>query len=220
MNSPAVVATSRTRAMTSSSGNSVDDFTFGNSELMSQTAGVTLPLAAAGTKSQVTKETSASGSAAGASSALATPSVRSFCGLNGGMLAESSETDSARLPETRTKGRVRTSSRSRSRVVTGMRRIWRATLGSVMAGSRSVLRTPLRRPPMLATAPRNAVSRRSGAEAKLVSPSSEAKTAPPMRAAPHSPVRMVPLNHCSENRRRSTSTPVPPSTESGGSLPR
>ena len=187
---------------------------------MSQTAGVTRPLAATGAKSQVTKDTSASGSAAGVSSALATPSVRSFCGLNGGMLAESSETDSARLPETRTKGRMRTSSRSRSRVVMGRRRIWRAMLGSVMAGRRSVLRMPLKRPPMPATAPRKAVSTRSGAEAKLVSPSSEAKTAPPMSAAPHSPVRMVPLNHCSESRRRSTRAPEPPSAESGGSLPR
>ena len=38
------------------------------------------------------KETSASGSAAvGASSELATPSVNSFCGLNGGMLADTSD---------------------------------------------------------------------------------------------------------------------------------
>ena len=59
-----------------------------------------------GTRSQVTKETSASGSPPrGASSAFATPSARSFCGLNGGMLAESSETVSERLPETRTKER-------------------------------------------------------------------------------------------------------------------
>ena len=39
---PALAATSRTRASTSSSGNSVDGLTFGNSELRSQTAGVTL----------------------------------------------------------------------------------------------------------------------------------------------------------------------------------
>ena len=73
---------------------------------------------------------------------------------------------------------------------------------------------------MLPSAPRNAVSTRSGAVAKLVSPSSDAKTAPPIRAAPQSPVRIVPLNHCTESRRRSTRPPLPPSTESGGSLPR
>ena len=80
---------------------------------------------------------------------------------------------------------MRTSSRSRTRVLVGTRTIWRATLGSLTAASRSVLRTPLKRSPMPASAPRNAVSTRSGAVAKLVSPSSEAKTAPPIRAAPH-----------------------------------
>ncbi len=73
---------------------------------------------------------------------------------------------------------------------------------------------------MPANAPRNAVSTRSGAEAKLVSPPREAKTAPPISAAPHSPVRIAPLNHCNDSRRRSTRPPVPPSADSGGSLPR
>ena len=58
-----------------------------------------------------------------------------------------------------------------------------------------------------------------GSEAKLVSPSSDVKTAPPIRAAPHNAVRIVPANHCTETRRRSTKPLVPPSTDSGGSLP-
>ena len=136
------------------------------------------------------------------------------------MLAENSDAVSERLPETRTNERERTSSRSRTRVLIGTRNICRTIFGSVMAASRSVLRIPLKRPPMPASAPRKAVSTRSGAEAKLVSPPSEAKTAPPMSAAPHSPVKMAPLNHCSDSRRRSTRPPVPPSAESGGSLPR
>src|SRR5258708_4422488 len=40
-----------------------------------------------------------------------------------------------------------------------------------------------------------------------------------MRAAPQRPVRIVPENHWTETRRRSTMLD-PPSTESGGSLPR
>ena len=66
-------------------------------------------------------------------------------------------------------------------------------------------------------APRSAPSTRSGTLAKVISPSSDAKTAPPMRAAPHRPVRMVPLNHCTETRRRSITAASEPSTESGGS---
>ncbi len=69
------VATSRTRVSTSSSGSNVEFLTFGNSELRSQTAGVTLlPRGAEPTKSQVTKDTSASGSAAGVCSSPATAS--------------------------------------------------------------------------------------------------------------------------------------------------
>src|SRR5204863_10149484 len=56
--------------------------------------------------------------------------------------------------------------------------------------------------------------------AKVISPSSDAKTAPPIKAAPHRPVRMVPLNHCTETRRRSMTAASVPSTESGGSWPR
>src|SRR5262249_1473307 len=70
------------------------------------------------------------------------------------------------------------------------------------------------------TAPRRAASTRSGTVAKLVSPSSAAKTAPLMRAAPQRPVRTVPLNHCTETRRRSTKPPVSPSTDNGGTYPR
>src|SRR5271166_2481310 len=99
-----LLATSRTRATTSSSGRTDAAFTFGNSELRSQTPELTLPFGPDAARSQVTKETSASGSAAvGASSVLATPSVNSFCGLNGGMLADTSVCDNERLPDTRTK---------------------------------------------------------------------------------------------------------------------
>jgi len=69
-------------------------------------------------------------------------------------------------------------------------------------------------------APRNALSTRSGTLAKVISPSSDAKTAPPIRAAPHRPVRMVPLNHCTETLRRSITAASEPSTDSGGSWPR
>src|ERR1700722_120632 len=135
-----LLATSRTRVMTSSSGSCVDGLTFESSELRSQTAELTLLLGAGARRSQVTKETSASGSAAvGASSEFATPSVKSFCGLNGGILADNSESDSERLPATRMKERVRTSSRSRTRLEIGTRTVWRATLGSLTAASRSVL---------------------------------------------------------------------------------
>src|SRR5260370_28300471 len=97
------VATSRTRVSTASSGNAAEVLTFGNSELRSQTAGVTLlARGAEATKSQVTKDTSASGSAAGVCSSPATASDKSFCGLNGGMLAGRADSVSDRLPETRT----------------------------------------------------------------------------------------------------------------------
>ena len=117
------------------------------------------------------------------------------------------------------KARVRTSSRSRTRVDVGTRSVWRVTLGSLIAGSRSALRKVLSRSPRPEIAPRSAISTRSGAVAKLVSPSSDAKTAPPINAAPHSPVKIVPLNHCTESRRRSIRPPLPPSTSNGGSLP-
>src|SRR5271156_6093118 len=98
------LATSRTRVSTLSSGSIVEFLTFGSSELRSQTAGVTLLVRGGGepTKSQVTKDTSASGSAAGVCSSPATASDKSFCGLNGGMLAERSDAVSDRLPVTRT----------------------------------------------------------------------------------------------------------------------
>src|SRR5258708_38836569 len=98
----AALATSRTRVSTPSSDNVAEVLTFGKSELRSQTAGVTLvPRGAELTKSQVTKETSASGSAAGVCSSPATASARSFCGLNGGVLAGRSDTVNERLPVTR-----------------------------------------------------------------------------------------------------------------------
>ena len=201
----AALATSRTRATTSSSGSSVAGFTFGSSELRSQDAGATLPLAASGTKSQVTKETSASGSAAGVSSALATPSVRSFCGLNGGILADSSETRQRKIAGRRARrDACARASRSRTRVLVGTRSdLARDTRLAERGKPVSLVRRRSDRSPTPPSAPRNAVSTRSGAAAKLVSPSREAKTAPPIRAAPHRPVRIVPLNHCTETRRRS-----------------
>src|SRR5262249_3948935 len=101
------------------------------------------------------------------------------------------------------------------------RMTWRAALASPGGGRRSALRVTLAtRSAMPLTAPRTAASTRSGTVAKLVSPSSAAKTAPLMRAAPQRPVRTVPLNHWTETRRRSTKPPVSPSTDNGGSLPR
>jgi hypothetical protein len=217
----ALLATSRTRATTSSSGKNVEGLTRGSNELRSHTA-ASLAFGAGGRKSQVTKETSASGSAAGgASSTLATPSVNSFCGLNGGMLAETSETDSDRLPETRTKDRVRTKSRSRTRVVMGTRTIWRATLISLSAASRSVLRMPLRWPPRCpASAPRNRhldSLRRRGEIGFAVERSKNGAAHQRGAAQSGQDGAAEPLD---DSRRRSIRPPVPPSAESGGSLPR
>ena len=69
----------------------------------------------------------------------------------------------------------------------GIRMIWRATLARLLFASRSLLWVPLRRSASPADAPQRSHFDRSGTAAKLVSPSSEAKTAPPMRAAPHKP---------------------------------
>src|SRR5580704_15931156 len=96
---------------------------------------------------------------------------------------------------------------------------WRAKDGSSAVGNRSLLRDTPRGSAPTPSAPRSATSTRSGSEAKLVSPSSDVKTAPPIKAAPHNAVRMVPANHCTETRRRSTKPLLPPSTDSGGSLP-
>ena len=99
-----------------------------------------------GARSRVTKDTSASGSAPGSSVAAAPPgasaSASIFCGLNGGMLAESSVSDSDRLPATRTNGRTRTSSRLPTWVVVLTRMTWRWELISPAGGSRSLLREP------------------------------------------------------------------------------
>ena len=85
------------------------------------------------------------------------------------------------------------------------------------AGGRSCARRADRSPAAERAAQRDFDALRHAA--KLVSPSSDVKTAPPMRAAPDRAVRIVPANHCTETRRRSTQTALPPSTESGGSLP-
>ena len=168
-------------------------------------------------------ETSASGSAPAASCALTgSPSDRAaiFCALNAGMLAESSDTESDRLPATRTKGRTRTISRlPLPRLVVDTRMTCRAALASPGGGRRSALRVATRST-MRITALRSAPSTRSGTVAKLVSPSRAAKTAPLIRAAPQRPVRMTPLSHCTETRRRSTKPLLSPSTDNGGSLPR
>ncbi len=169
----------------------------------------------------MTNETSASTSASGDSSVGAAPGLvaSAACirsGLKAGMLADSSEVDSARLLATRTKARTRTISRLPTRLVWVSRMTRRWLLVSVGGGSRSDLRTVAAR----SFEPRSASCTRSGTVAKLLWPSSDAKTAPPMRAAPHRPVRIVPLNHCTDTRRRSMRLLVSPSTDNGGSWPR
>ena len=138
------------------------------------------------------------------------------------MLAESWDTDSDKLPATRMKGRTRTISRlPLPRVVVDTRMTWRAALASPGGGRRSVLRVALAtRSVMAPMAPCKALSTRSGTVAKLVSPSRAAKTAPLMSAAPQRPVRMTPLSHWTETRRRSTKPLPSPSTDNGASLPR
>ena len=117
-----------------------------------------------GAMSRITKATSASGSAAGASSdAVAPPgadSASSRCGLNGGIFAERSETVSERLPAMRTNGRTRTTSWLPTRLMVETRITWRANVGSSAVGRRSLLCAPFSAPPP--SAPRSATSTRSG----------------------------------------------------------
>ena len=134
------------------------------------------------------------------------------------MDAERSDTVSDRLPAMRTKGRTRTTSWLPTRVVVETRMSCLAKEGSSAVCRRSLLRAPSRSAPAV-SAPRSATSTRSGNDAKLVSPSSDVKTAPPIKAAPHRAVKIVPANHWTETRRRSTNAEVPPSTDSGASLP-
>src|SRR5271165_3881515 len=110
-------------------------------------------------------------------------------------------------------------SRSPTRFVVVTLMTLRLAFDSAGVGSRSALRmAATMRSPNAPSEPRSAVSSRSGMLAKLASPSRAAKTAPPIRAAPHRPVRIVPLNHCTETRRRST-VAASPSTDSGASSP-
>ena len=113
-------------------------------------------------------------------------------------------------------GRTRITSRLPTRVTVETRTTWRAAADSLGGGRRSLL-CRLAFLSLAPNAPRSAPSTRSGTLAKVISPSSDAKTAPPIRAAPHRPVRIVPLNHCTETRRRSITAASEPSTESGGS---
>jgi hypothetical protein len=102
------------------------------------------------------------------------------------------------------------------RLVWETRMTSRAALASPGGGSRSVLRVTLAMRSDAADAPRNSRGPfRHGGEIGLAVECRE--TAPPIRAAPHRPVRMVPLNHCTETRRRSITAASEPSTESGGS---
>ena len=71
--------------------------------------------------------------------------------------------DIARLADTRTNGRTRTTSRSPARLVTLTRMVWRDALDSLAGGSRSLLRGW-----RSAVSPRRAASMRSGMVAKLV----------------------------------------------------
>ena len=97
----------------------------------------------------MTKETSASGSALAAGSSgfapSAAPSDSSFCGLNAGIFADNSDTESDRLADTRTNGRTRTTSRLPTRLVIDRRTTWRAPLDSPAGGSLSALRAPASR---------------------------------------------------------------------------
>ena len=137
--------------------------------------------------------------------------------LKGGIFAERSLKVIDRLPETRMNGRTLITSRLPTLATVETRTRLRAAVASPGGGRRSAL-CRLTTPRSLApNAPRSALSTRSGTRAKVISPSREAKTAPPIRAAPQSPVRMVPLNHCTETRRRSITAASLPSTESGGS---
>ncbi len=205
------LAASRTRPSTSSSGSTAAIFARGSTVA----------------RSRVKNETSASGSvpapAPSSAAAMAASDCASiFCALKAGRPAESSDTESERLPATRTNGRTRTISRLLApRMVVETRMTWRAALYSPGGGRRSALRVAFdRRSATLAAASRISASTRCGTVAKLVSPSSAAKTAPLISAAPQRPVRMVPLNHWIETRRRSIGLVVSPSTDSGGSLPR
>src|ERR1043166_7062774 len=122
---PDQLAASRTRVMTSSSGWTAAILAFGS----------------AAPRSRVKNVTAASVSS-GALSAMAAPGAASaisiFCGLKGGMLADSSEVESDRLPATRTKLRTRTISR-----LLGPRLVWlcemmrRMLLGSAGGGGRA-----------------------------------------------------------------------------------
>ena len=157
---PVQAATSRTCAITSSRGTAAAIFARGS-----------MPA-----RSRVTKETSASGSAPGVSSAataLPRPlSISRRAGLNFGTLAESSEVVSDRFEATRTNGRTRTISRSPARVVVEMRITWRAALVSPERGSLSVLRVACATRSLPVSVPRSAASTRSGKAAKFASPSS------------------------------------------------
>src|SRR5262249_23726810 len=114
--------------------------------------------------------------------------------LNAGIFVERSLVVIDRLPEIRTNGRTRITSRLPTRVTVEMRTRLREAVDSPGGGRRSLLRKLTLRS-LAPNAPGSALSTRSGTLANVVSPSREAKTAPPMRAAPHRPVRMVPLNH-------------------------
>src|SRR5207253_2933342 len=92
-------------------------------------------------------------------------------------------------------------------------------LGVRLGAGWSVLRAAWARRASAASVPRSAASTRSGRAAKLASPSSATNTAPPISAAPQRPVRIVPENHWTETRRRSTRPEVAPSTSNGGSSP-
>ena len=127
---------------------------------------------------------------------------------------------SDRFEATRTNGRTRTISRSPARVVVEMRITWRAALVSPEAGSLSVLRVDLR----------GALGAGEGAAQRRLDPlgqrgeirfavERDIDRAAHQRGAAQ-PVRIVPENHWTETRRRSTKPDGAPSTSNGGSLPR
>ena len=126
---PVQLAASRTRLITSSTA----------------TVAVTRTRGSSPARSRVTNDTSASGS--GPADSLFAPlvslSASMRCGLNGGILADSSEVESDRLVSTFTSMRLRTTSRLPMRVMFEVGITWRATLASPTGGSLSLLRDVL-----------------------------------------------------------------------------
>ena len=136
------------------------------------------------------------------------------------MLAESSETVSDRLPVTRTKERMRTSSRSRTLVDGGYSHDLSRDARFDGGGSRSVLRMPLKRSPMPGdrAAQRGLDALRRRGEISLAVERRKNGAAHQGGAAQSGQDRSAEPLH--RKPAAIDQTALPPSTESGGSLPR